>query len=106
MADGSVPLVVASAELLEPVRLGPPDLRRLERPRDAAAAPGALDSGEIVVRRHRLGRGERELRVAHHFVSRDRDERRLGPVAGALHVVDEPVLERLHLFVLPAGDVG
>ena len=48
----------------------------------------------------------RELRVADHLVAGERDERRLGPVARALHVVGEPVLERLDRVVLEAGDVG
>jgi hypothetical protein len=58
-----------------------------------------------VVRGRRLGRGQAELRVADDLVAGEREERRFGQVAGALHVVLEPVLERLHHLVAVAGDV-
>src|SRR5437763_1657635 len=74
--------------LLVAVVLRPPDLRRLQRPRDAAAAPGSLEPGHVVVRRLGLGSSERELRVTHHLVAGEREEGRLRLVARALHVID------------------
>ena len=53
----------------------------------------------------RLRGRERELRVADDLVARDRDERRIRAVARALHLVREPVLERLDGVILGAGDV-
>ena len=78
------------------VGLRPADLRRLQRPGDPTTTPGSLDSGQVVVAALVARRGEREVRVADHFVAADRDERRLGPVTeAALHLVGEPVLEWL-----------
>ena len=45
---------------------------------------------------------ERELGVAGHLAVDERDERRVGPVAVALHVLREPLLERVHRRVLVA----
>src|SRR6185295_3882833 len=60
---------------------------------------------QVVVGARRRRARDGELRVADDLVARDRDERRLGPVARALHVVLEPGLERLVLLVLVAGHV-
>src|SRR4029079_19721798 len=48
-ARGDVALVVPGAQLLVAVRLGPGDLRRLQRPGHAATSPGAPDRGQVVV---------------------------------------------------------
>ena len=103
--DRRVPLVVARPQLLVAVGLGPADLRRLQRPGDPTTTPGPLDSGQGVVGGGRLRRGER-VRVADHFAPAKRDERGLGPVTGAaLHLVGEPVLERLDQVVLEARNI-
>ena len=49
---------------------------------------------------------ERQLRVRDDLAVGEREERRLRPVADALHVHREPLLEWRDLGILLAGDVG